>query len=1090
MRCVQRKINRLLAFILLFGMIMCGGLPVQASEAGNGKRVVRVPCGINDFLRFDENGAPVGYCKNYLDGLAQINKWEYEYVEATWTEAVDMLDKGEIDILFPTTYMPERERTMDFSKISGGYTALGLFARADSGYGYENFSSFNGARIAVTEGTTNVSELAAYAEEHDFTYEQVFINDYDEKVRALEQGEVDMVIFTAANEVPDAVLVALLDASPFYYTVKKGNKEILDELDRGMQQMLKDCTEVVAETLASSLVGKNSNPLALLEEEREFIESGAEIVVGFYEETEPLAYVDKDGGYGGLYIELLEYVSDVYGLNMTFYPIDRDYNWQDILEHGDIDFYIGASSDIVSKNADYRTADVFVEYENVLVKKNTSAFHLPESPVIALTNERAYWEANMPEGLEHARIKLYRSAKECLIAVQHGEADATLINNIEFNYQSKNARFSNLTLLEKYRYPSNASLVAVENVDPVMFSTLEKAVKYVPQEYASSVTNDYLNMTYRSETFLDRLYASRQVLFIIGVLLVVAAVMFVVIRMARKRQNALLLQVEKREQHQLKILAALSSNYSSVYYTNLNENHCEAVQLMEGAEEQAGGRLRILSTYSESIQQYVDNYVTAEYREKLLNLCDPQVMARQFEEKKDFAIRYQVKPNDSHLNFFEMNFVHAGVDEQDRAMVFGIRCVDEVAKEESLHKQILKDSLDAANRASTAKSEFLSKMSHDIRTPMNGIIGMTALASTYADDPVRVRETLDKIATSSRHLLGLINEVLDMSKIESGTIKLTEEEFNLSELISNLLVMLQPDIDQHRHNLSVHMENLKHEDVIGDHLRIQQVFMNLLSNAIKYTPDGGRISLTVRENPIRVSDQSSYVFIFEDNGVGMTEEFLEHLFEPFSRADDLRTSKIQGTGLGMAITQSIVRLMNGNIKVESTVGKGTTFTVLFYLKLQKEKEKKAENSSDSSNMLSAIASSDYKGRRVLVVEDNIINREIVCEILKMAGIQVEEATDGKEALDMFAASESGYYDLVLMDVQMPVMNGYESTRAIRALNHPDAEKIPIIAMTANAFAEDVQNAKAAGMNEHLSKPIEFKRLSEVLQKCFESQSQG
>lgn len=1088
MGCLQRKRGRLL--VLLLGIILCSGMPVRASVAGQEKKVVRIPCGINDFLRYDENGVPEGYCRDYLDKLAQINNWKYEYVEASWTEAVDMLERGEIDFLFPTTYAPERESTMDFSKIPGGYTAPGIFARADSEYGYEDFSSFNGAKIAVTEDSINVSELAAYARQQGFTYEQVFINDKEEKIRALNRGDVDMVVFSAANEVPGAVLVALPDASPFYYAVKEGNSGLLDEIDRGMQQMLKDFPNVVADTLSRCLVGNNGNLLALMEEERDFIASGAEIVVGFYEETEPLAYVNQDGSYGGLYIDLLEYVRDAYGLNVTVYPISRDYNWQDLLEHGDIDFYIGASADIVSRNTGYRIADLFVEYENVLIKKNNSEFLLPDAPTIALTYERAYWEESLMEDLAYADVRLYRTAKECLIAVQHGEADVTLLNNIVFNYQLKNARFSNLKLVENFRYPSNASLVASESVDPVMFSAVEKAVKYLPQEYSSGVINDYLNMPYNSASFFDRLYASRQLLLLMAIIFVLMAVMFAAVQLARKRQNALLQQAEKREQKQLKILAALSSNYSSVYYTNLNENHCEAVQLLDGEDEQTGGRLRILDTYSGSLQRYVDDYVTAEYRERMLNLCTPQAMVELLEGKEDFSVRYQVKPNPCGFSFYEMNFVHAGVDNQEHAMVFGIRCVDEVAREESKQKQLLKDSLEAANRASMAKSEFLSKMSHDIRTPMNGIIGMTALASTYVDDPVRVREALDKIAMSSRHLLGLINEVLDMSKIESGTISLTEEGFNLSELIRSLLVILQPEIDKHRHSVSVHMENLRHEDVIGDQLRIQQVFINLLSNAIKYTPDGGRISLTVRENPIRVSDQSSYVFIFEDNGIGMSEEFLEHLYEPFTREDDPRTSKIQGTGLGMAITQSIVHLMNGDIKVESTVGKGTIFTVLFYLKLQKEKEQKAESSSGSAPVLGSIEEGAYRGCRILVAEDNMLNREIACEILKMAGLEVEEAENGKEALDKFAASDRGYYDLILMDVQMPVMNGYEATRAIRALQHPDAGTIPIVAMTANAFAEDVQDAKAAGMTEHLAKPIEFKRLGEVLQKCIGTRQEG
>ena len=537
--------------------------------------------------------------------------------------------------------------------------------------------------------------------------------------------------------------------------------------------------------------------------------------------------------------------------------------------------------------------------------------------------------------------------------------------------------------------------------------------------------------------------------------------------------------------------------------------------------------------------------------------------------------------------------------------------VSQEKKAEIESHKALKDAYRAAENASRAKTEFLSNMSHDIRTPMNAIVGLTAIAGANIENQDRVVECLGKITKSSRHLLGLINEVLDMARIESGRISLAEEDFSLPELVDNLLTLTKPAIDEHHHQLEVHVEHIEHEAVCGDSLRIQQVFVNLMSNAVKYTPDGGNITLTIKEKPNGFSELGCYEFSIEDNGIGMTPEFQKIMFEPFSRADDHRTTKVQGTGLGMAIARNIVNLMNGDIQVESAPNKGTKITVTVYLKLQeneKEQEKElldlpvlvvdddktccestvatlqeigiagewvltgkeavercaarhktgrdyfavildwkmpemdgiatarrirecvgedvtiiiltsfefseieeearaagvdafiakplfrsrltatfknileGKPSSDAKHYLSDIIQCDYTGKRVLLVEDNDLNSEIAKEIIGMTGAEVVTAENGKTAVDMISSGSEGDFDLIFMDIQMPVMNGYEATAAIRTSNIPAARSVPIVAMTANAFAEDVQLARSAGMNEHISKPLDMTRLRDVMRK--------
>lgn len=535
--------------------------------------------------------------------------------------------------------------------------------------------------------------------------------------------------------------------------------------------------------------------------------------------------------------------------------------------------------------------------------------------------------------------------------------------------------------------------------------------------------------------------------------------------------------------------------------------------------------------------------------------------------------------------------------------------ITDIRRKDKETKRALLDAYEAADRANCAKTDFLSKMSHDIRTPMNAIIGMTAIAGTKLHDPDGIEECLAKVSAASKHLLSLINEVLDMSRIESGALTLDEEEFNLLNIIDNMVSMLSAAVREKKQKIEFRAHGVSNTNVRGDARRLQQVFANVISNSIKYTDEGGTISIEIEEKPSQQVHVGCYEFVFKDNGIGMTEEFLQHIYDPFERADDVRTSKIQGTGLGLTISRNIIQMMGGDIQIESEPGIGTTVTVTVPLKYQvpgvvnredlvgrtvlvvddspfagettnvllsnlgmrgdwvqsgkealdymQEKRRKGEdvfailldvNMPDMNGMetakairkqegveiplilvsahewvdievearlvgvntfirkpfdktrlltafrnfipkeaakpvevsLEQIGEADYSDKRILVVEDNDLNREIAMEILSMTGAAVEAAENGKEAVDMVLASEEDYYDLILMDLQMPVMNGYEATKALRAIEREDARKMPIVAMTANAFLEDIQQSKACGMNEHMSKPLDVDQLQRML----------
>ena len=391
-------------------------------------------------------------------------------------------------------------------------------------------------------------------------------------------------------------------------------------------------------------------------------------------------------------------------------------------------------------------------------------------------------------------------------------------------------------------------------------------------------------------------------------------------------------------------------------------------------------------------------------------------------------------------------------------------------------KNVATEALQTAENANKAKTDFLSNMSHDIRTPMNAIIGVTSLIRHDAGNKAKVIEYADKIDISSQHLLGIINDVLDMSKIEAGKTVFKYSDFSILDFLQELDTIFHSQIYEKQQTFTIIKENIQHEWVNGDQVHLMQIFSNLLSNAVKYTQEGGEIQFFVEECETKSSVYAKYRFLVSDNGLGISADFKKTIFDPFTRTESSVTNKIQGTGLGMAITRNLVEAMGGTIDVESELGQGSCFEVLMDLKIAEDRTvalaAQEETDEQDGNIL--------QGMRFLCAEDNELNAEILTELLKIEGAECTICENGEEILKAFEQSAPGDYDMILMDVQMPVMNGYEATKAIRRSSHKLAKTIPIIAMTANAFSEDIQHSFAAGMNAHVSKPVEMKVLEKTI----------
>lgn len=672
------------------------------------------------------------------------------------------------------------------------------------------------------------------------------------------------------------------------------------------------------------------------------------------------------------------------------------------------------------------------------------------------------------------------------------------------------------------------------------------------------------------------------------------------------------IEQKKILEEDIKKIEGLASQYSTVYFINFDTDQCSKYDI-DKTYDNVSPEMDNVSTadFFRKYKELVMAYTHPDFRDELIRLTDEKHIREVLRDKKRHAFRFLNTGKNGDYQWLELSIIKfAKADEEVTNIAFAFLNVDEEEREKELQRKALTDALAAAEHANKAKTTFLNNMSHDIRTPMNAIIGFTALAAAHLDNMETTRDYLGKISTSSNHLLSLINDILDMSRIESGQVKIDENEVHLPDVLHDLRTIIQSSITSKQQDLFIDTQDIMNEDIITDKLRLNQILLNIVSNAIKFTPVGGTISIRITEKPCKLSGYATYEFRIKDNGIGMSEGFQKHIFESFSREQTSTVSGIQGTGLGMSITKNIVDMMGGDISIRSEEGKGTEFTVRLDCRLSdnvvkyepvpelqgaralvvdddtdtcmsvskmlrkigmradwtvsgKESIVRAREAYEEGDEFKAyiidwlmpdmngietvrrirkvIGDStpiiiltaydwsdieteareagvtafvskplfmselrevltrpiitkakkkevgddvDLNGKRILLVEDNDLNQEIASEILSNLGLVVDTANDGIAAVEKVASSPSGSYDLVLMDIQMPNMDGYTATREIRKL--PDSSKadIPIVAMTANAFDEDKEKAFTCGMNGFISKPINIKILISTLKTIF------
>ena len=519
----------------------------------------------------------------------------------------------------------------------------------------------------------------------------------------------------------------------------------------------------------------------------------------------------------------------------------------------------------------------------------------------------------------------------------------------------------------------------------------------------------------------------------------------------------------------------LADDYEAVFHVDADKQTIETVRMSE-AYLNRNPSLEKRMDYFKYVEAVAAN-IAIDDRQGFIEALSAENVNREFEKENAFFHNYKILKNGV-ITYYQLKVIHTGNWETDHNFLIGVHNMDELTKAQVAQEEILKEARIEAESSSRAKSSFLFNMSHDIRTPMNAIIGFNNMALKHINEPEKLQSYLEKLSTSSQHLLGLINDVLDMARIESGKIIIEESPIMIGNAVRRFNEIVSQSAKSKNLNFTTNVSNIKHNCVIADELRVNRVLMNIVSNSIKYTPEGGNIEFTVTERNCIIKDHASYDFIVKDTGIGMSKEYLGHIFEAFTRENNSTVSGIQGTGLGMAITKELVDLMHGSINIESEQGKGTTVKIHFTFKIASEKDVAAAQETEE------IDEELFKGKKILLVEDNALNREIARETLNEYGMIVDEATNGEEALkickEIIAKGPEYYHDIILMDVQMPIMDGYQTSTEIRKFDVEKTRRVPIIAMTANAFAEDKKKALDSGMDAHVAKPFDIKHLLKTM----------
>ncbi|MDE5583657.1 MAG: response regulator [Ruminococcus sp.] len=1157
----------------------------------------------------DDDDRLTGYGIEFLNLVSEYSHLNFQYTgyDKSWGEMLEMLENGEIDVVTSARKNAEREEKFLFSYPIGRNNTI-LSVRVDNKklHGSE-YNTYDGMTVGEIKDSSQNQSLVKFAEKKGFSYKVKTYSDSGVLAEALQKGEVDAILSSDLRKTENEKTLEVIEEDNFYAIVRKDDVELLEEINYAIEQM-----DINEGDWQNVLFYKYYGPVypsafEFTEREKDYINkivSGEKkITVTALGNRKPYSY-EEDGELKGILPDYFAYVMELAGLPYeVVIPKDKE-DYYNIADSDGVDVVIDSISDMNGNSYHGFSTDTYMTTGVARVIRQDFDGEVKK---IALADSQS---KNLIIQELHGDVEFltYPTREDAMRAVLNREADVAYVYaysaQLFVNNDTTNSLYYSITNdinIDFRMYVRNST-------DHELITILNKCLQQVPSDRLNQFVSEYTTYNVGDVNFIQYLQANPKIMltvaFIIAFIVCIVLILFLKGRWNKKLLNATE-QSNREMSKQLAIVEALSRDYTNVFAVNEEKGTARIIKLegyvtkglkKDSAEEHP---------YAPILMQYISDRVHPEDREYLAESLSLYKVREQFLDSDEYTGSYRIQV-DGENHYFQYTYVKVN-DGAEGFILAGFRNIDEMIRREQAQKETLAEALAQAQYANNAKTTFLNNMSHDIRTPMNAIIGFTSLAVSHIDNKTQVLDYLGKIVTSSNHLLSLINDVLDMSRIESGKVKIEEKEVSLPDIMHDLKTIVQADVKAKQLEFYIDTLDVTNETIICDKLRLNQVLLNILSNAMKYTKPGGMVSVRIIQTAESQENYASYEFRIKDTGIGMSAEFLKHVFEPFEREQTATVSGIQGTGLGLAITKNIVDMMNGTITVESEEGKGSEFIVKFRFRVAEitEKSQRLEHLADLralvvdddvntcvsvSKMLSAIGMHPdwttlgkeaiirtefaleqnesysayiidwlmpdmngielvrrirkvignetpiiiltaydwadieeeareagvtafcskpiffselrgvlatpytdkdspeetdkpelrFDGMKILLVEDNELNQEIAQAILENVGFVIDTADDGTVAVDMIKNASADTYDLILMDVQMPIMNGYQATRAIRSLDDTAKSEIPIVAMTANAFEEDRQEAIEAGMNGYVAKPINIDKLMETL----------
>ena len=1199
-------------YAIVCAFIVIGSLPVTTYAEEHTVVVVKVGYYENEvFQEGAEDGAiKTGYAYEYYRKISEYTGWKYEYVYGEYGDLYQKLLDGEIDLLAGLAWKEEREGLIGYPALPMGNETYNLLKHSEADDITANPASFNGKAIGVLESAM-ADTLRQYLENNNVIADVKTYMDYSALYADFDAGELDLLAAegdgTYGRDNVD-VLVPF-GASDYYLCVNIKRPDLLSKLDEAQATLAAEEPNWLY-SLRSKYYPVSISARAFSAAENEWLNSHQELRIGYLENYLPYSGTNQEGNTTGIIKDIVPEI--LKGLGLSNLSISyKGYESYDDMIHDvtnaaiDVAFPVGGGLYFSEESGIYQSipvasASTELVHKGIFSESTTTHFAVNEN------NRMQYYfvKTNFPD----AQITLYPSIDACLEAVVSGEVTCSTLNGLRANDILKNSKYKDLLLHQLARNDDRCFGVEIGNEG--LLKLLNRGINVVGNDYAQNISYRYTNELY-SYSLMD-VIMDHFVLFGSFILGIVSIIISLLVRDRRRTKKQVIEKEEARvnlEEKNAELEASrkqLAETDEIISDAGYGTWH---IILEEGKKPKMRGNEKMMELLGIAGQSLSQEEIYDAWYSGIVQEDVPSVeksVGEMLEGKLSETTYRWVHPQKGVL------YVRCGgvakVKASERQLLQGYYSeVTDIVKEDEAQKEALKNALVAAEHANRAKTVFLNNMSHDIRTPMNAIVGFTALAASHIDNKEQVQDYLSKISVSGQHLLSLINDVLDMSRIESGKITLEETDVHLPDLIHDLRTIIQANVTAKQLDLFIDTQDVVHEDVVTDKLRLNQVLLNIISNAIKFTPNGGTISFRVTEKETPSTDMTDFEFRIKDTGIGMSKEFQKTIFEAFTREKTSTVSGMQGTGLGMAITKNIVDMMGGTIHVYSEEGKGSEFIVripcrisstsvkaepipelnglralvadddtdtclsvcamlrqigmrpdwtnygeeavvrakealghadafkayiidwqmpdlngietvrrirkvigddepiiiltaydwadieqeareagvtafcakpLFMSELSDVMSKAFRNETEEKEEKEQI---DFHGKRVLLVEDNELNRMIAQAILTEVGLQVDIAENGLIAVTKMEEADAGYYDVVLMDIQMPVMDGYEAAKRIRNLEDRKKAAVPIVAVTANAFEEDRKIAEEAGMNGHLAKPYDIPKMMETLE---------